>query len=176
MTTEQQIAFVEGLRQQIENDPSISDREKYRQSWDQPGVITRLDTELDRLKTGMYTDRFGNKTPLTDAQKNAGNQLQAIQYLGTMVPRIQSAKAMYFEINARHTGRSISEVQAEWDSIMARPGTGRGSVGISLKDSWRDDLAVAGLSTQGQADIGQSKRARDALAEMEERRLAHLAK
>lgn len=176
MTTEQQIAFVEGLRQQIENDPSIPDREKYRQSWDQPGVITRLDTELDRLKTGMYTDRFGNKTPLTDAQKNAGNQLQAIQYLGTMVPRIQSAKATYFEINARHTGRSIGEVQAEWDSIMARQGTGRGNVGISLKDSWRDDLAVAGLSAQGQSDIGQSKRARDALAEMEERRLAHLAK
>ena len=32
MTTEQQIAFVEGLCQQIENDPSTSDREKYRQS------------------------------------------------------------------------------------------------------------------------------------------------
>ena len=176
MSTEDQIAFVQGLRQQIENDPSISDREKYRQSWDQPGVITRLDDELDRLRTGQYTDRFGQKHDLTDAQRNGGNQLQAIQYLGTMVPRIQSAKKSYFEINARHTGRSVSEVQAEWDSIMARKGDGRGGVGISLKDSWRDDLAVAGLSAQAQSDIGQSKRARDALAEMEANRLAHLAK
>lgn len=175
MTIKDQIAFVEGLRQQIENDKSIPDREKYRQSWDQPGVITRLDDELDRLKTGMYTDRFGNQTPLTDAQRNGGHQLQAIQYLGTMVPRVQTAKKSYFEINARHTGRSVGAVQAEWDAIMARKGTGRGNVGISLRDSWRNDLAVAGLSSQAQADIGQSKRARDALAEMEAKRVAHLA-
>ncbi len=176
MSTEEQIAFVQGLRQQIENDPSISDREKYRQSWDQPGVITRLDDELDRLRTGKYTDRHGKKHDLTDAQRNGGNQLQAIQYLGTMVPRIQTAKKTYFELNARHTGRSVADVQAEWNAIMARKGDGRGAVGISLRDNWRDDLAVAGMSSQAQADLGQSKRARDALKEMEERRVAHLAK
>ncbi|WP_280763547.1 hypothetical protein [Prescottella agglutinans] len=175
MSTEEQIAFVKGLRQQIEDDPSISEREKYRISHDQPGLITRLDDEIKRLETGQYTDRSGQNHDLTDQQRNSGAQLQAIQYLGTMVPRIQTAKNTYFELNARHTGRSIEQVQAEWNSIMARKGEGRGGVGISLRDNWRDDLAVAGMSAQAQADLGQSKRARDALREMEERRVAHLA-
>lgn len=176
MTREEQVAMVKGLRQQIENDPSISEREKYRISHDQPGLITRLDEEIKRLETGKYIDRAGREHDLTDQQRNSGAQLQAIQYLGTMVPRGQAAKKTYFELNARHTGRSVDEVKAQWNAIMARKGQGRGNVGISLRDNWRDDLAVAGMSAQAQADIGQSKRARDALKEMEEQRLAVLAR
>lgn len=175
MTVDQQIAFVAGLRQQIENHPGIPDREKYRISHNQPGLITRLDEELQRLKSGEITDQYGRKRPMLDKNRNSGADLQSIQYLGTMVPRIQTAKQQYFEINARHTGRTVDEVRAEWDTIMAREGTGRGNVGISLRDDWRDRLAVAGVTAQTQADIGQSARARDALREMEARRQATLA-
>ena len=175
MTVDEQIAFVQGLRQQIENSPSISDREKYRVSHDQPGLITRLDDELQRLKTGTITDRNGQTRPLLDKNRNSGADLQSIQHLGTLVPRMETAKAQYFEINARHTGRSVDDVRAEWNSIMAREGEGRGNVGISLRDDWRDQLAVAGVTSQTQADIGQSARARDALKEMETRRQAVLA-
>ncbi|MFI9507168.1 hypothetical protein [Nocardia sp. NPDC052566] len=176
MTTEQQIAFVKGLRQQIENDQDLSEQEKYRISHRQPGLITRLDEEIERLRTGQITDQYGRTRPLQDMNRNSGAQLQAMQYLGTMVGRIQRAKEDYFELNARHTGRSVSEVRAQWNTIMDREGEGRGNVGISLRDDWRDQLAVAGLSAQAQADIGQSKRARDALAEMESQRQAVLAK
>lgn len=174
MSTDEQAAFIEGWRQQIENDPSIPQREKYRESHNQPGLLTRLDEEKERLKTGTLV-KNGQKVPLENKNRNSGAQLQAMQYLGTMVPRIQQAKGSYFEINARHTGRSVQEVEDEWNAIMNRAGDGRGSVGISLRDNWRDDLAVAGLSAQAQSDIGQSKRARDALQEMEQRRVSALA-
>ncbi len=170
MNREEQIAYWEGLKTQVEQYEHINDADKYRVSHKQPGIVTRLDQEIARLKTGK--DENGHA--LTAKTQNSGAQLAAAQRLGSLMQRVQQSKNGYFEIHARHTGQSVNEVESQWNTLMDQERGGRGDVGISLKDDWKENAIGAGITTQMQADMGQSAGARDALATMERRRQGHV--
>lgn len=163
---EQQVEFLQGLRQQVENDPHISDAEKFRISDSQPGLITRIDQEISRMRTG----KDENGRVLTAAQQMRGRDWAAMARMGGLLRRGQEAKEQYFETYARHTGVSMDEARSEFRSLATRPAAVRENTRIALKDSWRDDLSVAGVSSETQADVGQSNQTREAIRLMESRR------
>lgn len=170
-TTDEQLEMWAGLRQQIADHPGISAASKYRISegrGGQPGVITRIDQEMARLKGG--SDEHGH--PLRPEQMNSGAQMAAIQRMGTLLGRVAPAKRAYLETYARHTGKSMTEATSEWNDLMSRQGN---FSNIDLTDDFRAQLAVAGMTSQNQADIGQSGKTRDTLRIMEGRRKKALA-
>jgi hypothetical protein len=171
--------LLEGLRASIEQDPRISDADKYRPArpnarTDNPGLITRIDQEIKRLETGVH-ERTGK--PLTNAQKMGGKQWASIQRLSAFVQRTQPAKDAYIEMNARHRGIDVDEARTEWKKLVDVPpkarvndDTGQTMGQISLQDTYRDDLSVAGLTSEQQADVSQSAATRYAVQEMEKQR------
>ncbi|MFF1716529.1 hypothetical protein [Streptomyces sp. NPDC058268] len=168
---EDQLTFLKGLKQQIETDPNISAADKYRQSDRQPGLVTRLDQEMARLKTGK--DEQGRL--LRPEQLQRGQDLAAMQRLGVLLKRNQEAKDKFFDVYARGMGVDAKTARARWKSLVRRQASERENTRISLTDSWRDNLAVAGFTSRQQADIGQSNVSREALRIMEEERRAKLA-
>lgn len=180
----QQRKLLEGLRAAIEQDPRISDADKYRPAkpnarTDNPGLITRIDQELTRLETGKH-ERTGK--PLTNAQKMGGKQWASIQRLSAFIQRTQPAKDSYIEMNARHRGISVDDARTEWKKLVDVPPkarindeTGEALGQISLTDTYRDDLSIAGLTSEQQADVAQSAATRYAIQEMEKRRKSAIA-
>lgn len=180
----QQRKLLEGLRASIEQDPRISDADKYRPAkpnarTDNPGLVTRIDQELTRLETGVH-ERTGK--PLTNAQMMGGKQWASIQRLSAFIQRTQPAKDSYIEMNARHRGISVDDARTEWKKLVDVPpkarindGTGQELGQISLTDNYRDDLSVAGLTSEQQADVAQSAATRYAIQEMEKRRKSAIA-
>ncbi|MGW0670607.1 hypothetical protein [Streptomyces sp. NPDC002746] len=167
----EQLAFLKGLKQQIESDPRISQADKYRDSDRQPGMVTRIDQEIARLKTGK--DEHGR--PLQPKHKMRGQDLAAMQRLGVLLQRNQEAKDGYFDVYARTMGVSAAAARGRWKALVRRQKSERENTRISLTDKWRDQLAVSGYTARQQADIGQSNVSREALRIMEEERRAKLA-
>lgn len=160
--------MLRGLRQQVINNPRISDADKYRVSDKQPGIVTRLDQELTRHRSGE--DEHGRK--LRPEQKNLGKHFASMQRMSTLLARTTASRDAYLETYARQTGTTLPEAQAKWDNLVARPREQRENTRISLTDNWRDQVAVSGLTSRHQADLMQNNQARDAVAVMEhERRL-----
>lgn len=160
--------FLVGFRQQVINSEKLSDAEKYRQSHKQPGIVTRIDQELERVRSG----KDENGRPLRTEQMNGGKHFASMQRMSTLLNRQVQARNAYVENYARQTGRSVPDATARWDRLCARSPEERENTKISLKDNWQRDLKVAGLTSQHQADLMQSNVARDAVAVMEhERRL-----
>ncbi|WP_411098831.1 hypothetical protein [Streptomyces sp. x-45] len=170
-TEKEQLAFLKGLKQQIESDPRISQADKYRDSDRQPGMVTRIDQEIARLKTGK--DEHGR--PLQPKHKMRGQDLAAMQRLGVLLQRNQEAKDGYFDVYARTMGVSAAAARGRWKALVRRQKSERENTRISLTDKWRDQLAVSGFTARQQADIGQSNVSREALRIMEEERRAKLA-
>ncbi|MEV8335662.1 hypothetical protein [Streptomyces niveus] len=170
-TKKEQIAFLNGLKQQIESDPLISQADKYRENDRQPGIITRIDQELSRLKTGK--DEHGR--PLQSKHRMRGQDLAAMQRMGVLLKRNQEAKDGYFDTYARTMGVSAASARARWKGLVRRQKSERENTRISLQDSWRDQLAVSGFTARQQSDIGQSNVSREAMRIMEEERRAKLA-
>ncbi|MGW7316311.1 hypothetical protein [Streptomyces sp. NPDC054865] len=166
----QQLAFLQGLKQQIESDPRITSADKYRDSARQPGMVTRIDQEIARLKTGK--DEHGR--PLEAKHMMRGQDLAAMQRLGVLLQRNQVAKDGYFDVYARTMGLSAEAARARWKALVRRQKSERENTRISLTDKWRDQLAVSGFTARQQSDIGQSNVSREALRIMEEERRAKL--
>lgn len=171
---EEQAYYLKGLRQQVLNDPTLSDAQKFRPDRgrsSQPGYITRLDQELERLRTGLYTDPVTGETrPLTEAQKNQGRDAAAMARLMQPAIRAQYAKQTYAETYARTMGIELSDARARYRELIKRPKADRLNTQISLTDGWKDQLAVSGLTPQMQDDMGQSNLQREALRIMEAER------
>lgn len=170
-TVDEQLAVIEGLKAQIRDDPRFSDAEKYRESDRQPGLITRLDQERRRLETGV--DEHGR--PLRPEQLNAGRNMAAIKRLGSLLQRGKEAKGAYLETYARSMGISFDDAQRRYDELVTRRMADRMNTRVDLTDGWQDNLAVSGLTTAQQADIGMSNEQREAVRLMESERIAHLA-
>ncbi|WP_042377272.1 hypothetical protein [Gordonia alkanivorans] len=193
MTTEQQIALTEHCIAQVEADPTLTDGEKYRPytgRGGQTGIVTRLREELHTLKTGK--DRNGRPVAGT-VKENSARHLAAVMRMGAILERIQPAKANFLETNARHRGISMDQAKSEWNALMNlkedfsqislrdsfRHNLGAGDKaadGDTRPASLRDTLAMAGMSARDQSELGQSGRARNAMAVMEQRRLDAVAK
>lgn len=163
--------MLRGLRQQIINDPRFSDADKYRQSHRQPGMVTRIEQELIRQKTGE--DENGRK--LRPEQLNGGKEFASMQRMSTVLDRGTAARDAYVENYARQTGTDQATALAKWDNLVARPREERENTRIALTDNWRDELAVSGLTSQHQADLMQNNQARDAIAIMEHERKIKVA-
>lgn len=173
------VAFLKGFRQQALDDSTLSHNDKFRPSRgraSQPGLITRVDEELERFRTGsLGTDSNGNPIPLTRAQMNVGANFAAMQRLLQPVADAQQAKDAYFEIYARHMGLSQKQASARFRELVDKPKADRLNTKIRLTDGWRDNLAIAGLNTEQQSAMGQSNRTREALRIMEAERQAKIA-
>lgn len=167
---EDYLDWLRGMRQQVINDPSINDAEKYRVSHKQPGVVTRLDQEIARVQSG----RDENGRPLRPEQLNGGKHFQSMKHMSAIITRQQEAKQEYHETYARSMGVSVEEARDRWNTLTSRRPEDRENTRISLTDDWRDRLSGAGISRKTQADIGQSNEARYALDVMESERQAHL--
>lgn len=170
-TREEYEAFLTGFRQQVVNSPSLTDAEKYRESDRQPGIVTRIDQEIERVRSGK--DEKGR--PLRPEQLNGGKHFASMQRMSTLLNRQVAARNAYVENYARQTGISVGEAQARWDSLCARSPQERENTQISLRDGWQRDLQVAGLTSQHQADMMQSNVARDAVKVMEHERRMKVA-
>ncbi|MFE3631578.1 hypothetical protein [Streptomyces goshikiensis] len=170
-TEKEQLQFLQGLRHQIEADPRITAADKYRESDRQPGMVTRIDQEIARLKTGK--DEHGK--PLQPKHRMRGQDLAAMQRLGVLLQRNQEAKDSYFDVYARTMGMDAKTARARWKDLVRRQKSERENTNISLTDLWRDNLAVSGFTSRHQADIGQSNVSREALRIMEEERRQKLA-
>lgn len=171
---EELIAMWKGMRQQVLNDPTISDADKFRPATGrggQTGIITRIDQELERIATGC--DEDGN--PLKPEQLNLGKHFAAVARMSGSYMRQQEAKKAYYEVYARHMGVTADEAKSRFEALTERARKLRDNTQIDLQDGWRDGLAVAGFSSQQQADIGQSNPTRFALMTMEAERRANIA-
>lgn len=192
MTKEQQIEHLNQIIAQVEALPDLTDEEKYRPysgRAGQTGIITRFRAEQEALRTGK--DRHGRPIEGT-ARENKPHQLAATLRLGQILESRQPAKMNFLEMNARHRGIPMAQAKSEWNALMKRPGD---FSNISLTDTFRENigaggpqgegdtrpvslrqsLAMAGVTSRDQDEIGQSGRARAAMAEMEQRRLSALA-
>lgn len=163
-TTEQQIDFVEHQIAAISADPRISDADKYRESVSRPGLVTRLEQELKRLKTGK--DEHGNK--LRPEQMNNASHQYAIERMQEQLERMLPARQTFLETNARHRGISYEQAQAEWNELMNRKGHFEGQSMVNEKT--REALATAGIDEQTQVTLGVSGRAINTMESMEQRR------
>ncbi|WAL49577.1 hypothetical protein [Rhodococcus pyridinivorans] len=162
-----QIKVWESVRQNVADSTAFSDEAKYRVSpgrGGQPGFITRIDQELERLKSGK--DEHGR--PLRPEQMNSPAELASIMRMGSILERIGPAKNNFLEMNARHRGISMDDARREWNQLMNRKGD---FSNISLTDDYRNSMAGAGITARDQSDLGISGRARDSMRIMEQRRL-----
>lgn len=160
------------LRQKIADSPDWSEQDKYRKSegrGGQPGMITRIDQEIERLHTGK--DEKGK--PLRPEQRNRPEDIMAVMRAGSVLERIGPAKENFLEMNARHRGIPMQQARSEWNALMDRKGD---FSNISLRDGYRDSLSAAGITARDQGDLGQSGRARAAMHEMEQRRVDAVSK
>lgn len=192
ITDEEKIANVKAVIAQIEADPNLTDAEKYREytgKAGQTGIVTRLREEIRQLETGV--DRNGKPIAGT-AKENTPQHLMAVAAMGAMQGAHQAANRNFLEVNARHRGISMKDAESEWRELMNQSGD---FSNISLTDDFRknmgagedvdgDDtrppslaqtMSLAGITARDQAELGQSGRARNAMAVMEERRLAAVA-
>lgn len=163
-TREQQIDFVEHQIAAISADPRISDADKYRESVQRPGLVTRLEQELKRLKTGK--DEHGNK--LRPEQLNNASHQYTIMRMQNQLERMLPARQTFLETNARHRGISYEEAQAEWNELMKRKGHFEAK--SRVRDDTRESLATAGIDEQTQKILGMSGRAMNTMEVMEQRR------
>ena len=163
-TREQQIDFVEHQIAAISADPRISDADKYRESVQRPGLVTRLEQELKRLKTGK--DEHGNK--LRPEQINNASHQYAIERMQEQLERMLPARQTFLETNARHRGISYEQAQAEWNELMNRKGHFEGQSMVNEKT--RESLATAGIDEKTQVTLGVSGRAINTMEIMEKRR------
>lgn len=167
MSEKDQIAFWTNLRQTVVDLDWIPDEHKTRKSegrGGQPGLLTRIDQEINRLKTGK--DEKGRT--LKPEQLNTPADLGSIIRMGAILERIAPAKTNFLEMNARHRGISMQQATKEWNQLMSRTGN---FSNISLLDDYRNSLSGVGITSRDQSDLGQSGRARDAMRIMEDRRL-----
>lgn len=172
-TPDEYMAVMLGVRQQIVDDPGISEADKFRVSegrGGQPGLVTRIDQEIARFKSGK--DERGN--PLRPEQRNGGAQLAAMKRLGVLLQRRQEPRRLFIENYARSMGVPIEQSRARYDDLVSRKPEDRTGTKIRLTDDWRDTLAVSGLTAQQQADIGQDNATRYAIRVMESERTTHL--
>lgn len=165
-TPEQYHSFLVGFRQQLVSNPNITDADKFRQSHKQPGLVTRIDQEIERVRSG----KDENGRPLRPEQINGGKHFAAMQRMSTLLTRQVTARNAYVENYARQTGKSVPEAMSRWDDLCSRKPEQRENTRISLTDNWQQDLAVSGLTSQHQSDLTQSNVARDAVAVMEHER------
>lgn len=170
VTKEEQLSMLRSMREDVRGLPFISDEEKYRSSDRRPGIITRIDQEIDRLEKGV--DEKGR--PLRNAQLNNAADLYSIQRLSGMLERIGPARTNFLETNARHRGISMEEAEKEWRDLVERPGHMEGS--SQIKDETRENLAAAGIDPSTQMALGVSGRSILAMEAMEERRQAALSR
>lgn len=191
LTKEEQINFVKGVIAQVEADPDLTDAEKYREytgKAGQTGIVTRLREELRQLETGL--DRHGRPVSGT-VKENSAAFLASMTSMGTMQGPAQAAQRNFLETNARGRGISMKQAETEWRQLMNQSGN---FSNISLTDTFRDNLgagtaadndtrpeslaqtmSMAGITARDQAELGQSGRARNAMAVMEQRRLDAIA-
>lgn len=171
---EEYVAFLKGFRQQVLTDRTLSEADKFRPATGrggQPGLITRIDQELERCRTG----KDENGRLLRPEQINAGRHFAAMARLAGPVGRQQAAKEGYFEVYARHTGVSVDEARKRFTALTHDPRAIRDDTKISLTDGWQDRLAIAGFTSAQQADLGQSNQTRYALKVMETERASTIA-
>lgn len=192
---EEYMAFLQGMRQQVIDNPSIPDESKYRVSHKQPGYVTRLDQEIERVRTGK--DEHGR--PLRPEQINGGKHFAAMQRMQPTLARAVASREAYLETYARTTGTSVGEARQRWETLNARD-IDRSALerqkpehlqdpkkaeprpdlrdpkksAIRLTDDWRDSLKVAGMNSQQQADLMADNRSRQTLEIMEQERLAKI--
>lgn len=192
MSVEDQKAFVDQVIAQVEADPNLTDAEKYRPATGkagQTGIVTRLRQERTALETG----KDANGRPIAGTVKeNTARHLASVMRMGSLLERRQPAKVQFLEMNARHRGISMQAAESEWNALMKEKGdfsqisltdrfrdnlgAGRKPVGDDTRPATlQDSLAMAGMSARDQADLGQSGRARNAMAVMEGRRLSAIA-
>lgn len=165
LTKGEQVDMMRRLRSQIIENPSISEEEKYRQSTQRPGIVTRLDEEIARIESG----KTAKGDPLTASQLNTASHMYAMQRLGNTLERINPAKQEFLETNARHRGISYEEAQAEWSQLMSQKGHFESR--SLIRDDVRESLATAGIDSHVQANLGASGRAINAMEVMEARRM-----
>lgn len=163
LSVEQQQKYLRVMRQQISQVPGIPDNVLYRESRNQPGIITRINQELDRLE---------HPEKLRPEQLNRGDHWAAIMRLGDMVQKITPAKQQYLETWARHTGNTMQAAEQQWNHLMGRTGD---FSQIHLTDEYRQALSVGGLTSQSQVQLSQSGKSRDTLMRMEQLRSEALA-
>lgn len=168
LTKEAEIDFICRLRTEIERNPNISDIDKYRKSHRRPGLITRLDQEINRLKTGL--DENGEE--LTAEQRNSHSHIYALMHLGQGLERIEPAKEVFLENYARHMGISFDAARREWNDLMNQ--SGKFEHLSLIHDDYHVSLAAAGIDAHTQINLGVSGRAVHAMRVMEQRRQAFL--
>lgn len=192
MTIDEEKAFFQSLIAQVEADPNLTDAEKYREysgKAGQTGIVTRLREELRQLDTGR--DRHGNPIEGT-AKANSSARLASMMRMGQMLECQQAATRNFLESNARHRGIGMDQANSEWRQLM---GQGGDFSNVSLADTFRSNMgagadvdnqdtrpqslsetmSLAGISARDQDELGQSGRARNAMAVMEQRRLDAVA-
>ncbi|MFL0579481.1 hypothetical protein [Dietzia sp. 179-F 9C3 NHS] len=167
---DEQIKAWTELRARVEELPEgvMSDARRYGESKTNPGVITRIDQEIARLRSGKHE----NGSALKSVQQNTGADMVASMKIVSVMERLVPARRNFIENQARRRGVPYAEAEAEWLSKINEKGN---FSNISLTDDYRDSLQISGVSAQDQADLGQAGRARYAMAAMEEKTQTMLA-
>lgn len=167
---EEQVKAWKELRARVEELPegTMSAARRYGESKTNPGIITRIDQEIARLGSGKHE----NGAPLKGVQRNTGADMVASMKIVSVMERLVPARRSFLENQARRRGVPYAEVESEWLEKINEKGN---FSNISLTDEYRDSLAVSGVNAQDQADLGQSGRARAAMAAMEKKTQESLA-
>ena len=167
---EEQIKAWKELRARVDELPegTMSDARRYGESKTNPGIITRIDQEVARLESGKHE----SGSPLKNVQRNTGADMVASMKIVSVMERLVPARRSFLENQARRRGVAYAKVEAEWLERINEKGN---FSNISLTDEYRDSLAVSGVNAQDQADLGQSGRARAAMAAMEKETQESLA-
>lgn len=174
-TREELMQVLRGLRQQIVNSDKFTDAEKYRPAngpRSQTGLVTRLDQELERIRTG----KDENGRPLRPEQLNLGKHIAGVQRMSEILAEKQDSTNEYLTVYARHMGVPLDEARSRYEKLVHTDRALRDRTHISLQDtSWQDGLKVAGLSASAQSNLTQSNQARWALETMETERRGKVA-
>lgn len=167
---DEQIKAWKELRARVEELPegTMSDARRYGESKTNPGIITRIDQEVARLNSGKHE----SGSPLKNVQRNTGADMVASMKIVSVMERLVPARRSFLENQARRRGVPYAAVESEWLEKMNEKGN---FSNISLTDEYRNSLAVSGVNAQDQADLGQSGRARAAMAAMEQETQKSLA-
>lgn len=167
---DEQVKAWKELRARVEELPegTMSDARRYGESKTNPGIITRIDQEVARLNSGKHE----TGSPLKGVQRNTGADMVASMKIVSVMERLVPARRSFLENQARRRGVPYSEVESEWLDKINEKGN---FSNISLTDEYRNSLAVSGVNAQDQADLGQSGRARAAMAAMEKETQESLA-
>lgn len=173
MTVEDQIQMWREYKSHIEKDDTLTEAQKYRKSFKRPGVVTRIDQEIERLQTGKHE----NGQELSPAQKNNMAQIYASMRLSEEIGRMQPAKEKYLENYARHTGCTYQEANERWKEIFETKPSHHSewTEKSQVSDGVRENLKVAGIDAQTQMNLSTSGRAVHAVEVMEAERQQYLA-